>query len=320
MNDQYLLAELEDKILDSVSSYMDGIKDSYSILMSGGFDSGLLAAITNPSVAYRIKFAGGVKYDETRYANAVAKHLSIPLVSLEFGRKEFDENFEEAVKIMGEPVSHFSLVPLFYLFKTLKEEGQFHVLSGEGPDEYLGGYARQIIFDELNKLYEIPELRGYHKIIDEQIRVHNRYGLIYKYGTMMGYEKEDMDKYIDAWALDIYSLQGAIGKMDMECGVIEKMELKFAKHFGITLHYPYINDEFAEYCYKLPDRLKIRDGVTKWGFRQICKKYLPEFIMDRSKLGGPVFAVNKVMGWMENGEFDKTIYIKKQKEILNEKD
>ena len=179
MNDQYLLAELEEKILDTVSSYMEGVKDSYSILMSGGFDSGLL-------------------------------------------------------KVMGESVFHFSLVPLFYLFKTLKEEGQFHVLSGEGPDEYLGGYARQIIFDELNKLYEIPELRGYHKIIDEQIRVHNRYGLIYKYGTMMGYEKEDMDKYIDAWALDIYSLQGAIGKMDMECGVIEKMELKFAKHFGIT--------------------------------------------------------------------------------------
>src|SRR3990167_9924555 len=247
MNDQYLLAELEDKILDSVSSYMDGIKDSYSILMSGGFDSGLLAAITNPSVAYRIKFAGGVKYDETRYVNAVAKHLSIPLVSLEFGRKEFDENFEEAVKIMGEPVSHFSLVPLFYLFKTLKEEGQFHVLSGEGPDEYLGGYARQIIFDELNKLYEISELRGYHKMIDEVLGLNylldKNSSLLLKYAELVGY---NMKNY--SIVLSNRQLQGLIGKMDMELGVIEKMEQKLAKHHKVDLHYPYINDVFAEYC------------------------------------------------------------------------
>jgi len=82
------------------------------------------------------------------------------------------------------------------------------------------------------------------------------------------------------------------------------------------LHYPYINDQLAEYCYRLPDHLKIRNGVTKWGFRQICKKYLPAMMMDRVKMGGPVFPVNKAMGWVVEGGYDKTIYLAKQIEIL----
>ena len=287
---------------------MESVKEPYHILLSGGFDSGLLAAITNPTAGIRVQFSGGIQYDESRYANAVSSHLDIDLFNLPFGKKEFEENFVYAVKAMGEPTTHFSLVPLYYLFKNLKERGWRNVLSGEGPDEYLGGYARQIIFDEIRKLYEIPELRNYHGMIDGVIGK----DLLGKYFDMMKYpyHKQVISVY------DAYPLQGAIGKMDMQLGVIEKMEQKFANHFGIKLHYPYINNELAEYCYKLPDHLKIRNGVTKWGFRQICKKYLPEFIMDRSKLGGPVFPVNKVMGWMEKGEFDKSIYIQKQKETL----
>ena len=88
-----------------------------------------------------------------------------------------------------------------------------------------------------------------------------------------------------------------------------------AKKFKVNLHYPYINDEFAKYCYALPDKMKIRNGITKWGFRQICSKYLPAMMMNRSKMGGPVAPVNKFMGW-DLDPFDKSKYIEKQKELL----
>lgn len=311
---QYLLSELEDKIFDTVASYVRKINPNPSIVLSGGFDSGLLAAITGVKRAYRIKFPYGSKFDETRYARTIAKHLDIDLKEIEITPELYKENFEEAVKVYGEVTPHFSLVPLYILMKTLKEDGETDVLSGEGPDEYLGGYARQIIFDELRKLYEIPELRNYQSKIDDVLgldHIPRSYQLIWNYGEMMRYPP---DKVIDYQNTD-YPLQGAIGKMDMELGSIEKMEQKLAKHFGINFHYPYINEELAEYCYRLPDDMKIKNGRTKVAFKEIAMKYLPEIMRNRNKMGGPVAPVNQLMGW-DLPDFDKSKYIEAQKEIL----
>lgn len=319
---KYLLDELEDKIIDTVSSYLEknNLEDQrYSILLSGGFDSGLLAALTKPSMSFRVKFPYGLKFDESRYAEAINKHLNLQHEEIVITPKLYQENFEQAVRVYGEVTPHFSLVPLYILFKGLKDRGETDVLSGEGPDEYLGGYARQIIFDELRKLYEIPELRNYHKFIGKVLEYPDGHisNLIDAYALLVGYSNVngDVEKYIRMYEDGRYPLQGAIGKMDMELGQIEKMEQKFAKHFGINFHYPYINDEFAEYCYKLPDDMKIKDGRTKVAFKEIAMKYLPEIMRDRNKMGGPVAPVNQLMGW-NLPDFDKSKYIEAQKEIL----
>ena len=317
-SDSYYLAELEDKLLDTVYSYVNNVPRPFGLLLSGGFDSGLLAALTKPDYVYTVRFPYGVTYDESRYADAIIKHLGLTAkTNIIIPKKEdFEKYFEEAVKVMGEPVSHFSLVPFFIMMKFIANRDKsstMHVLSGEGPDEYLGGYARQIIFDELAKLYSIPELRGYKNLVDKVVG--NILSAKY-YGNLIGYDS----KKVSDWILDNQDLfeknkvHEAIGRMDMELGVIEKMEQKLATACGVKLHYPYINEEFAEYCYQLPDHLKVRNGVTKWAFREICKKYLPEFVWDRSKMGGPVAPVNDWLGI--GGGFDKTEYLKRQKEIL----
>jgi len=320
-DDGYYLAQLEDNILNTVEKYVRlNVPRPFGILVSGGFDSGLLAAITKPDFVYTLRFKEGVTFDESRYADAVIDHLHLrnKTIVLELTKEDFIANAPEAIKAMGEVVSHFSVVPFYTVMKFISEHTKGlgvlpNVLSGEGPDEYLGGYARQIIFSELQGLYKIPELRGYKETINKVIGR----DLVKQYGDMMKYDPQRVLDYQIAYASGEYPLQGAIGKMDMELGVIEKMEQKLAKHTGVNLHYPYINNDFAEYCYKLPDHLKIRNGVTKWAFRQIAKKYLPEFMMDRAKMGGPVAPVNK---WLFDKEgFDKADWIAFQKNILNEK-
>lgn len=311
---------LERKIINMVENYVKNVPRPFGLFLSGGFDSGLLAALTRPDSVFRVKFPYGSKYDESIYADSIIDHLGLNNVNIiEPTKEDFEINFPKAVKVMGEPVSHFSLVPLYMLFKKVSESGVGHILSGEGPDEYLGGYARQIIVDELRKIYSIPELRNYSNFIDGFIKLDQSIDqgqLIWRYGEIMGYDPSKVIDYYQLHREGKYPLQGIIGKMDMELGVVEKMEQKLARHFGVTLHYPYINDEFAEFCYQLPDNLKIRNGVTKWAFKKLSLRYLPETMADRPKMGGPVFPVNKLMDWMEYGEFDKTIYIRKQKEIL----
>lgn len=321
-SDQYYIAELENKILETVYEQTKDIPRPWGIVLSGGFDSGLLAAITKPDYVFSISFPYGPKYDEGRYRDAIIEHLGLKKVNIiPFTKEDFLPNLKEGVKIMGEPLTHFSLAPFNLLMKRIGEVKGSNVLSGEGPDEYLGGYARQIIFDEIKRLYGIPELVNYHGMIDRTFGVpisNKDVALLRKYYDLVyGGDDKTFNDFMEK--LDgKYDLQGLIGKMDMELGVIEKMEQKLANAHGVKLHYPYINDAFAKYCYKLPDHLKIRNGVTKWIFREISKKYLPPIMTDRIKMGGPVAPVNH---WIENsgGEYSKESYLKLQEEILNGK-
>ncbi len=303
---KYILAELEDKIVDTVTSYINkNVPRPFGLLLSGGFDSGLLAALTKPDYCYRIKFPYGNLFDESRYADAVANHLGLNITEVEINPKHFKINFKKAIKVMGETTTHFSLVPFYTLMGIIQQwrwkefkEKKIHILSGEGPDEYLGGYARYLMFDHLNKLYKIPELRNYHEFI-------NKF-----------FEKIVEEIPPQGLGKDIL---GLIGEYDMKHGQIEIMEQKMANHFGVRLHYPYIDNKLAEYCYALPDDIKIRNRQTKWAFRQICKKYLPEIMWDRAKMGGPVAPVNKWMGWeTEMGNFGKEKYLELQRTILGE--
>lgn len=48
---------------------------------------------------------------------------------------------------------------------------------------------------------------------------------------------------------------------------------------------PFLDHKVIEYAFSLPDRMKIRDGKTKWILRQILQKYVPIDHIERPKMG-----------------------------------
>jgi len=316
MNDKYHIAKLENEIIKTVYDSVKDIPRPFGVLLSGGFDSGLLAALTKPDFVFTVRFDKGPKYDESRYADAIIDHLGLrsKTIVIQPRKEDFDEHAEAAIKAYGKPVSHFSLVPFYLLMKQVADHCKGyepHVLSGEGPDEYLGGYARYLIFERLNSLYQEPELINYHETIDHVLKNNT----LKKYTDFMGYDYKEIDKHTDLSKLSDYEYLGKLGYLDMELGEIEKMEQAMAKANGVNLHYPYLKPLFAEYCYRLPDDLKIRDGITKWVFREVCKKYLPELVWDRAKMGGPVAPINHWLGGSQS-EFSKEKWIEYQEKVL----
>ena len=286
-------------------------KEPYGIFLSGGVDSGLLAAWTQPKVAFTCKFPANPIYDEFDSAQRTVKMLGLKHNVVEVNKEDFLNNFQDAVRAYGKPTTHFSLVPLYLLFKRASETGLKTILSGEGPDEYLGGYASYSFLMNDQRLYEQEELRNYHPAINKYLGEP-----IERFARILNKDVAELKPHWDKYD----TLLSKVGYTDLQVRNIEEMELKLAEHFGIKLVYPYMTPEVEEFCFReVPDDLKVRGFTTKYGFKKIAEKYIPkEVAWRKNKLGGPVAPIGL---WLQQeDEFDKTKYVELQTRILNGED
>src|SRR3990167_9117651 len=159
--------KLERLVQESVERTVGSLKRPFGLFLSGGVDSGLLAALAKPDVVFTCKFDGEL-FDEFDSAVETAKHLDLEMVVVEPTKEDFFKYLPEALKMFGR-TTHFSLVPLYMLFKAAKERGIITILSGEGPDEYLGGYAAYSIILSEERLYEQEELQNYKPMLDRYL-------------------------------------------------------------------------------------------------------------------------------------------------------
>jgi asparagine synthase (glutamine-hydrolysing) len=112
------------------------------ILLSGGIDSSLVAAIAGRHAgravnAYSIGFAES-RFDESSHAAAVARHLGIPHHTLR-GQIGLADLIPRIVDHFGEPYADSSALPTWALSAYIRQ----HVtvaLGGDGGDEGFAGY------------------------------------------------------------------------------------------------------------------------------------------------------------------------------------
>ena len=54
---------------------------------------------------------------------------------------------------------------------------------------------------------------------------------------------------------------------------------------GVELREPYLDHRLVEFCFSLPDDMKIRDGVGKWLLRHAVRGKVPDGVRQAPKLG-----------------------------------
>jgi asparagine synthase (glutamine-hydrolysing) len=112
------------------------------LFVSGGLDSGLVAALARRAKENLECFSIGFEeasFDESRYAQQIARSLGIKHHLKVFSAKEMLSMVQRLPEILDEPLADPSILPVFLLSQFASAHMKF-VLSGDGGDELFAGY------------------------------------------------------------------------------------------------------------------------------------------------------------------------------------
>jgi len=293
--------ELLKRIQKSARKYM-----GMPVAISGGVDSGLLAALVKPRFVVSVASPGGEIYDESEYAKMISEHLGLEHRIVMPDATKFDEHTALAVKAIGRPIPHFNIFPLYEMYRSLAAWGVKDVVLGDGPDETMCGYARDLILRYLYKVYDFEAFENYRPMIDKILPPLNE-----ALERVTG-------KPVAPCLNDIHSIVAT--DIDMMRPDMDDMSNRIAAIFGITNHRPYQDDtELDNFMRNLPEVEKIRGEFGKYALREIAAKYLPkEIAWRKKKVGGPIYPVNQIKGWdATEGNFGKGKWLQYQQSILD---
>ena len=154
---------LWDKMIESVKFRLVSKNYPISVLVSGGLDSSIIAAILKQLQSKVTWFS--IENGESQYVKALSEHLETPINFLDYNMDS--SKLADIYCDWNEgPIDLGSVIPQYHLFEAVKKETGYRiVISGDGSDELFGGYSRiheydsqqSDIFEELT-YYHLPRL------------------------------------------------------------------------------------------------------------------------------------------------------------------
>lgn len=113
--------------------------------LSGGVDSSVVVAMASRFVAtletFSIGYTDNPFFDETHYAESVAKHFATKHTTFRLSQKDIYDVLLEVLDYIDEPFADSSALPVYVLSKYVRKYLKV-ALSGDGADEMLGGYNK----------------------------------------------------------------------------------------------------------------------------------------------------------------------------------
>ena len=129
--------EIADIMKDSVNHHMLSDVEVGSFL-SSGIDSSYLVSLAKPDKTYTVGY-DIPQYNEIDYAKDLTDKLGISNTSKKITKEEYMKIIPKIMYHMDEPSSDPAAVALYFVSNLASKDVKV-VLSGEGADEFFGGY------------------------------------------------------------------------------------------------------------------------------------------------------------------------------------
>ena len=329
--EKYFREELERLMLESVEYH---IRSEVPVggYVSGGVDSSVVSAMASKLLpdefmGFTGRYANGKDFDESMYAEIVAKEGMFPLKVLNIGPDDFIQNIEKVIYYLDEPVAgpgSFSQ----YMVSSLASKHRKVVLGGQGGDEIFGGYTRYLVayFEQCIKgaiegtMDSGNFIVTYQSIIPNLTSLKNYKPMLKSFwskGLFDDADKRyfslinrapDMQDCIYWDKLPQYDPYSVYEEMFSASNVTETSYFDKMTHFdfktllpallqvedrmsmahGLESRVPFLDKKIVEFAATIPANVKFKSGNMKYILREGLKDYVPEAVMQRKdKMGFP---------------------------------
>ncbi|MCD7752165.1 MAG: asparagine synthase (glutamine-hydrolyzing) [Lachnospiraceae bacterium] len=308
--------------VDAIDDVMQNSIESHKIsdvevgsFLSSGVDSSYVAACFHGDKTFTVGF-DYAQYNEIDYAKSLSEKIQIDNYSKLITTDEYWNSIAKIQYQMDEPLADPSAIALYFVSQTAARHVKV-AMSGEGADEFFGGYNIYREPMDLAGVRHLPHwflkaLAGAANAVPFRFKgqsflkraatpVEDRFvGNAFEYSmeerarilkhptgrypftelTKPYYDKvQDQDDVTKMQYIDIHFW--LIGDILLKA---DKMSMAHS----LEVRVPFLDKEVFDVARHIPTRYKVNKENTKYAMRQAAHRYLPDMVAEKKKLGFPV--------------------------------
>lgn len=281
----------------------------------------------NNIIGFSGKFDVNEMYDESRFARAQAKWSGFELHEITITPQDFIDNIQKVIYHLDFPIAgpgSFSQ----YMVSQLAAQHRKVVLGGQGGDEVFGGYTRYLAayFEQCIKAAIDGTMNNGNFIVTYESIIPNLTALRNYKPMLQEFWQEGLFEDMDARYFRLINRAANLGDeinwtlMDKYSAfqafksVFNRPEIRANSYFDLMTHFdfktllpallqvedrmsmahglearvPLLDHPLIELAATIPANIKFKNGTMKHIFREVCRPFLPEAIIDRKdKMGFP---------------------------------
>ena len=316
-DDSRTLEEWEDEISAAMKESVQAHKIAdveVGSFLSSGVDSSYMAALAHVDKTFTVGFANK-QYDETDYAQEFSKHIGVKNYAYRITPEEYWANLGKIQYHMDEPLADAASVALYFVNREASKQVKV-CLSGEGADEFFGGYniykepftvtwydkiplpirrAIGAVADLLPPVHGINFLvRRSKPLAERYIGNTNLMDEHRKKKLLKNYHPGKLPTDLSRPYFELSKGQDAVTQMetcDLNLWMVGDILLKADKMSmanSLELRVPFLDRNMLDVALSIPQKYRSGKESTKIALRGAAMKQLPESVAHRKKLGFPV--------------------------------
>jgi asparagine synthase (glutamine-hydrolysing) len=316
--------------------------------LSGGIDSSSIVSsllknnLSSQLETFSIYYDSTKGFDERPFIQTIEKKYpnQFQLNYYSPSEHEIAKDFDEIAYSMDFPLSGSSPISQYYVMKLAKEKGIKVILSGQGADDYMGGYmhsyyrlvAQWMKYFQFGKISKgINSYKKIHeatnaKLTDVLLKAtlssfmneDSLYKFEYKnYLPFLGTSNKDWNSF-DPYSSDkLNEFHFALMNYSSLPTLLHYEDRNSMAH-SIESRVPFLDHRLVELLFQFPADLKINDGWTKFVLRKSMDDVLPKEIQWRTdKKGfvtpGEILWLRGALAHLLEIDFDLLPFLDKEK-------
>jgi asparagine synthase (glutamine-hydrolysing) len=291
----------------------------FGAFLSGGVDSSAVVGLMSrhsslPIKTFSIGFAEAA-YSELAYAKSIAEQFHTDHHELTVSENQIMEHLPALIGFRDAPVAEPSDIPIYLLASEAARTVKM-VLTGEGADEFLGGYPKHVYERYVGRYQQLPGVLR-HGVFEPLVRAlpyRSRRAKTAVTNLGLSDQQERLPRWFgaltDAERHALIALpdpgsrpQQIPPRFDTAPGnsalrnilyfdqtswlpdnLLERGD-SMTMAASLEARMPFMDYELAAFISRLPDDWRVRGQTTKYVLRQAMKRLLPENILERPKVG-----------------------------------